>query len=150
MNTNTYIAILSAASALLGTIIGGIISYFTTRYTIINQHKHNQQTREIDKREVLYSEFLAEATRLELLTAEIEDGNEKTMLQPGQFSQIYYLSTRIRLIASSELFSAAAAIVTKLADEHFQEPQQNKQESKPEAIFVELAKKDLEQLKRKA
>ena len=45
---NTYIAILSAVAALLGTIVGGVISYFTTRYTLTQQHRHDQGMREIE------------------------------------------------------------------------------------------------------
>ena len=147
---NTYIAILSAASALLGTIIGGIISYFTTRYTVTNQHQHNQRTREIDNRESLYSDFLAEVTRLGLLAI------EKKPNEASDFSRLAALQARIKLLASSDVASAAG-IMTAFTIKKFSNPKevvgdvQSKKEAEESPLkFIELAKKELDALKRKA
>lgn len=146
---NTYIAILSAASALLGTIIGGIISYFTTRYTVTNQHRHDQRTREIEKRESLYSDFLAEVTRLGLLAI------EKKPNEASDFSRLAALQARIKLLASSEVASAAGTM-TAFTVKKFSNPKeiigdaQSKKEAEESPLkFIELAKKELEGLKRK-
>lgn len=145
---NSYIAILSAASALLGTIIGGVISYFTTRYTITHQHKHDQRTREIEKRESLYSDFLAEVTRLGLLSI------EKKANDAADFSRLAALQARIKILASSEV-AAAAGTMTAFTVKKFSDKKesagdaQNKQVVEESPLqFIELVKKELDALKR--
>jgi hypothetical protein len=148
---NTDMAILSAASALLGTIIGGVISYFTTRYTISQQHRHDLRTRELEKRESLYSDFLAEVTRLGMLsiTQKASDATE--------FIRLASLQARIKLLATNEV-AVAAGVMTSFTVKKFSEKKepnneaQNKENAEAEKFplqFIALAKKELEERKEK-
>jgi hypothetical protein len=140
---NAYIAVLSAASALLGTIIGGVISYFTTRYTITQQHRHDQRMREIEKRESLYSDFLAEVTRLTLLSI------DKKASGAADFVLLSNLQARIKLLASNEV-GAAAGEMTSFTVKKFSnidESKGNKEDEKLPLRFIEIARNELEELK---
>ena len=64
MNPQLEIAILSAASALLGSIVGGLLSYLTTRHLKRQEWQQIQLEEQIAKREDLYSAFLTEWSRI--------------------------------------------------------------------------------------
>jgi hypothetical protein len=98
------IAYITAFAALLGTLAGGLVSYFTTRHTIERQHRHERISAEISRREDLYSEFVSESARLLVMsaTSRTEDMSE--------FTKLYSLASRIKIIGSDKVADAASEL----------------------------------------
>lgn len=60
MDTN----IVTASAALVGSLVGGLASFGTTWFTHRSQSHRDHISRQLVRREALYSEFINEAVRL--------------------------------------------------------------------------------------
>ncbi len=87
-------AVLSAISALAGSVIGGLASLTTAWVSQRGTHRQQRLTAEIAKREALYVEFMQESARL------LMDALGHTAGDPGTFASAYALLGRIRLFAT--------------------------------------------------
>ncbi len=98
-------AVLSALSALAGSVIGGLASLATAWVSQHGTHRQQRLTAEFAKREALYVEFMQEAARL------LMDAFGHTAADAGTFAQAYALLGRIRLFASPPVTSEAEQVL---------------------------------------
>lgn len=109
MTMELQIALLSAISALVGTAVGGLISYFTTRFATTQQHKHETRVAEISKKEAMFSEFLGEANRLAIQSA-TKDKNKDEEHIFNQIELLYSLQSRIEISGATKIAEASVAV----------------------------------------
>jgi hypothetical protein len=106
-------ALLSSASALLGALIGGGTSLSVAIYTQRYQDRLQRVSKEIGKREAVYTEFITVATNL-LLNAYMED-KEKIALH-GDEQRLIGLINRMRLFAPKEVVGEAEAALKAIIE----------------------------------
>lgn len=138
--------LIPAISALVGTAIGGVITYLTTVRLKKQEWRQDTLTREIEKREEPYSEFLSEAGRLLL-----ESVQSKTR-DPSEVQKLYALQTRIGLHASEPVIDAAldltqAALHAHLKAKNAAESSESNSDGKS---FSAAARRELEELRKSA
>ena len=82
MEVQVVVAIVGVTAALVGSAIGGVTSYFSTRSMRRMEWRLTLQEKEISRRETLYTEFITEANRLVIHSSaeKISDGNVLTLL----------------------------------------------------------------------
>ena len=99
------VAYISAFSALAGSAIGALSSLATTWLTQNAQHRLAHLNQQRAKREVLYSEFIDEASRLftDALSHEMED--------LSKLVHLYSIQNKIRLFASTEIVARAMEVM---------------------------------------
>ncbi|MBK8119840.1 MAG: hypothetical protein IPK39_12180 [Sulfuritalea sp.] len=88
--------VLSAVSALVGSVVGLSASAATTWVTQRTQARRMGVAAEIKKREELYAEFIAECSKLAI------DSLDHSLEHPDKILTVYALANRIRLCASGE------------------------------------------------
>lgn len=108
-------AVLSALSAILGSAVGGSATIATAWLTQRTQGQRERIHTEIQKREELYVEFIAEASKL------IVESLDHQLQSPERLTALYAVVNRIRLRCSDDVLAAAEATVTRIV-EHFFEP----------------------------
>src|SRR5215468_1570279 len=98
-------AILSAASALAGSLIGGIATLTASWLTQRGQFRAQALIRESVKREALYAEFIAEASkrRAEAWSRHAES--------PDVIAGLYSAVERMRLSSSDEVIGLALQVL---------------------------------------
>ena len=91
MSNEVLIAIIGVAAALLGSLAGGITSYFATRSMRRLEWQLSTREKAIDLNRALYNDFLAEANRLMLLAfgGKVSDSSG--------FTKIAALESQIRM-----------------------------------------------------
>ncbi len=94
-------AIVSALSAVLGSIVGGAASISTAWFTQRAQSRRESVKSEIRRRELVYTEFIAECSKLAI------DALDNTLNSPSTLIHVYALLNRIRLTSSDPIVSAA-------------------------------------------
>jgi hypothetical protein len=107
MPVELKIAIISAAAALFGSAIGGVVSYLTTYRLNIHQWRKERIDREIDRKEKLYSDFMSEVSHLIMLSV------TPKKFEPECCSKLIALLTQIKLFSSEEVMEAADAVAKK-------------------------------------
>ncbi len=148
MAEDYHVAIISASSALLGSVIGGVISFLTTRDASAQQWRQSLVIREIERKEALYSEFIAECAKL-LLSA-----LDKKMSSGSAFSNLYTLLGKIRMMSSDEVRAAAEDLAQHATDAH--RADYMKTETTGDNVFqsrnrfTEIARKELDEIKKRA
>jgi hypothetical protein len=106
-------AIISALSAVLGSLVGGSATIATAWITQKTQSRRELVGAEIRKRELLYTEFIAECSRLAI------DAFEHTLEHPETVLPAYALLNRIRLTSSDAVLAAAEQTVKNIAEQYF-------------------------------
>ena len=101
MPPEIQIAILSATSALLGSIVGGLLSYLTARQLKVREWHHVRLEKEIAKREDLYSAFVVECGSLVLIAF------DEKLTRAKDVAPLTGLLCRIEMCSSGEVVSAA-------------------------------------------
>lgn len=114
MDTQLVVAVIGVSAALLGSIVGGVSSYLSTRSMRKLEWKLARIDREIDKRETLYADFLSSAN-LGMLSSFNKDPDSTEVIKP-----IMNLEARIRLV-SPELGELARKVVSCVIDHHQKE-----------------------------
>lgn len=115
METQTLVALVGVGSALIGSAIGGLISFFSTRSVRRMEWVPSLAEKNIHTRESLYADFLTEANRLML---EAIDGK---LSQSTAFATLVGLEARLWFF-SNAVGEAARNIVVCVMDHHSQEP----------------------------
>ena len=97
-----------ALAALGGSAVGALTSLATTWLTLNSQERANRAAREMTRRENLYGQFIEEAAKLytDALMNEPEDAKK--------FIDLYALSSKLRLFASSEVLGKAEQLMTQI------------------------------------
>lgn len=134
--------IIPAASALLGTVIGGLVTFLTTFYLKKAEWKQEQITREITKREALYGEFLSEVGRL------LMAGIGSKVQNPNEFRGLFTLLGRIRMCASEPVRESAENLV-KVVLHGNRERGEETSEGNNDG-FTKLCRDELESLRKKS
>lgn len=106
MSPELQISLITAVSALLGSIVGGALSFLSSHYTAKKQFQREFTLREFEKHEALYSEFMTETGRLVLLRL------DKKSDSALQYASLFSLLGRIRLVAPKDISDAAKAFST--------------------------------------
>ena len=106
-------SIVSALSAVLGSIVGASATIATTWFTQKAQSKRTYIETEVRKREQLYADFIAECAKLAV------DSVDHSLDNPEKLIQVYALHNRIRLIASDAVDRAAAQTIAHIVAQYF-------------------------------
>ena len=104
----------SALSAILGSLVGGFSSIVAAWFTQKGQSQRELIGAQIQRREVLYAEFITECSKLAV------DALGRTLESPVTLIHIYALLNRIRLIASDEVVTAAQSAMDGILEQYFQ------------------------------
>jgi hypothetical protein len=119
MDVQLSIALIGVISALLGSGVGGLTSYLSTRSMRKLEWRLTQIEKEIVKRENLYAEFLGEANKWIVFSF------ERKVDTLSDMSSLINLESRIRLVSPS-LGGIAREIVACVLDHH----EKNKKETR--------------------
>jgi hypothetical protein len=115
MDAQTLAALVGGAAVLLGTAVGGLISFFSSRSVRRMEWELALTEKNILNRESLYAEFLTEANRLMLLSVDrrIAQSTELTTL----------ISIEAKIWFHSEIVGKTAREIAKcILDQHSKEP----------------------------
>jgi hypothetical protein len=106
----------SALSGVLGSLVGGSVTFATALVTQKTVSKRELIREEMNKREALYNEFIdACANRLlDALAHHLET--------PEPMLPVYALMNRIRLTASKPILIEAEHLLARIAEQYFSEP----------------------------
>ena len=104
--------IVSALSALLGSVVGASATIATAWFTQKTQSEQERIRTEIKSREELYAEFVAECSKL------VIDSLDHSLDEPAKLLQVYALHNRIRLIASDAVDRAADETVRRIVEQY--------------------------------
>ena len=103
-------AVLTALSAILGSAVGGSATLLTAWLTQRTQGHREHIEAEIRKREQLYSEFIAEGSKL------IIEGLEHQLQTPERLTALYSIVSRIRLRCSEEVLDVTERTATRIVE----------------------------------
>lgn len=106
-------SIVSALSAVFGSIVGASATIATTWFTQRAQNQREYLQTEVRKREQLYADFIAECSKLAL------DSVDHTLDNPEKLINIYALHNRIRLISSDAIDRAADQAIERIVAQYF-------------------------------
>jgi hypothetical protein len=106
-------AVISAMSAVLGSLVGGSATVATTWVAQRTLGKRELLRAEIKTREALYGEFISECS------ARLVESFERTLDEPGTLLQVYALLNRIRLCASDAVLTQAERTLHFIAEQYF-------------------------------
>ena len=101
-------AILSALSALIGSLIGGVSTFAASWITQHKQLRIQLLLQEAAKRETLYAEFIIEASK------RLTETWGKQPESPDVLAGLYAAMERIRLMCSGPVLSAAEQVIRKV------------------------------------
>jgi hypothetical protein len=107
-------AVLSALSAILGSLVGASATIATAWLTQRTQGRRSSVEAEISKRERLYGEFIAEGSKL------VIESIDRQLDDPERLYSLYAVLNRIRLVASDEVLGAADRTATRIVERFFQ------------------------------
>ncbi len=105
-------SIISASSAVLGSLVGGTASIAAAWFSQKHQSRHTEISADIRKREILYAEFINECSKLAV------DALDGTLEQPETLVQAYALVNRIALIASDEVVRSAKNTIHQIVEQY--------------------------------
>src|SRR3954470_10630454 len=106
-------AVISALSAVLGSVVGGSASIATAWFSQTSQGRRESLRSEIQKRETLYGEFIAECSKL------VIDALDHTLSKPEILVNVYSLENRMRLTSSNAVVDAARAVIKRILELYF-------------------------------
>lgn len=106
-------ALISAMSAVLGSLVGGSATIATAWITQSTQNKRERLRVELRKREALYGEFISECSKLAI------DSLAHGIELPEKMWSAYALLNRIRLSASKPVLAEAEAVLKRIAEQYF-------------------------------
>jgi hypothetical protein len=99
-------ALLSALSAVLGSLVGGSASVATTWMAQKTLNRREVLREELRKREALYGEFIGECAKLFM------DAFTHNLEKPESLLPVFALINRVRLCASREVLAEAERVLT--------------------------------------
>lgn len=107
--------VLSAVSALVGSVVGLSASATTTWVSQRTQARRLAVAAEIKKREELYAEFITECSKLAI------DSLDHSLEHPDKILTVYALANRIRLCASESVVAAADLAIERIGTQYTKE-----------------------------
>jgi hypothetical protein len=106
-------AVVSALSAVLGSVVGGSASIATAWFTQKTQGRRELVRAEVRKREGLYAEFISECSKLAIDSLDHMLDHAETLVNA------YALHNRMRLISSDAVVDAAARAIRRILERYF-------------------------------
>ena len=106
-------SVVSALSAVFGSIVGASATIATTWFTQKAQNQREYVQTEVRKREQLYADFIAECSKLAI------DSVDHSLDNPEKLINIYALHYRIRLISSDAVDRAADQTIQGIVAQFF-------------------------------
>lgn len=134
---------------MLGSIVGGLLSYLTTRHLKRQEWQQTQLEAQIAKREDLYAAFLTESSRI--LFGALDKRVEKAI----EFAELYTLTGKMQLISSPEVIAAASALSSEAWKDYSNREKQKTEEEKDHVYalrnhFTRQARNEIDQLRKTA
>jgi hypothetical protein len=105
-------AIVSGVAAVMGSLVGGSATIATAWITQKTLSRRELMGAEIRKRELLYTEFIAECSRLAI------DAYAHTLERPETVLPAYALLNRIRLTSSEDVLAAADQTARRITEQY--------------------------------
>lgn len=142
--------IISALSAVLGSIVGGTATLATTWISLHTQGRREMISAEIRKRETLYAEFIDECGKLAI------DALDRTLDDTSILFHVYALQNRIKLSSSDAVVAATDQVIKLILKQYFK-PNLTKEQFRdlvlsptadPLKPFSAACRKELETLQR--
>ena len=103
-------SMITATAALLGSLAGASGSIFTTWMTQRSQFIRDRAVEELRRRELLYEDFINEASNSVL------DALGNSLDRPDKFVQLYASLSCIRLLSSQPVLAAAEECCSRIVD----------------------------------
>ena len=107
-------ALLTALSAILGSLVGGSASVSADWVTQKAHTTRELMTSEIRKRESLYGEFIAECSKL------LIDAMDHAPDTPSKLLEAYAIENRIRLTSTDDVLTAAERTVVHIVRQYLE------------------------------
>jgi hypothetical protein len=104
------LTIITAVAAACGSLVGATVTVATTWITQRTQRAHAEWEESRRNREMLYGEFITEASRLTL------EALCNSLERPDTFVKLYGITGRIRLVATDVVLAAAEACIRRIVD----------------------------------
>jgi hypothetical protein len=105
--------VVTALSAVMGSLVGGSASIATAWFTQRTQGRRELLSAEILKRETLYAEFISECSKLAI------DSLDHTLDDPVTLVRVYATHNRIRLRSSEAVVESAAEVIRRILERYF-------------------------------
>lgn len=141
MNEELPVTIIGAASALLGALIGGALSYFSTKAINKKEWVRSIAREEIQDRRDLYSGFLEEISRLEMKSHKAKTGNI------SEFDGVANFIAQIELFGTEETLKAAGKLADHALTVHSENDQPSSSYPALRKQFIKSVKSEIESLK---
>jgi hypothetical protein len=106
-------SIISALSAVLGSLVGGASTIATAWFTQKAQSRRESVNAEIRRREQVYTDFIHECAKLAV------DASNHTLESPETLMNVYALLNRIRLTSSDSVVEAADQTIKNIVEQYF-------------------------------
>jgi len=106
-------SLIGALSAVMGSLVGGSATVATAWLTQRTANKREMAQMAFRSREALYSDFIAECSKLLL------DAMTHTLERPETLMTAYALLNRIRLSASPEVLKEAERLLRRVTEQYF-------------------------------
>ena len=106
-------AIVSALSAVLGSLVGGTASIVTTLINQNTQSRRELMQADIKQREILYANFISTCCKLVIDSSQRHLENFETIVPA------YELLSQIRLFSSDVVLTAAEQTIQNIFDQYF-------------------------------
>lgn len=103
-------AILSATSALVGSLMGGFSTFCASWVTQRRQLQSHLLLEQATKREKLYADFIVEATK------RLAEAWGSQPQEPDVLADLYSIVERMRLVSSSSIIETAEHVVRKVVE----------------------------------
>ena len=105
-------AVVTGAAAILGSLVGGVTTIGAAWLAQRAQSEREAAQILLDKRERLYSGFIAECSKLAI------DALDHSLDDPPKFFSVYALHNRIRLLASATVMDESDRVVTRIVQRY--------------------------------
>jgi len=105
--------IVSALSAVMGSLVGGTASIASAWFTQRTQGRRERIHNQVEKREALYAEFISETSKLAI------DALDHTLENPERLASVYALQNQIRLTSSKVVVDAGDDVMHSILQRYF-------------------------------
>jgi hypothetical protein len=107
------IAIVTAMSGVLGSLVGGSATVATAWITQKTLTRRELNVRDMRQREKLYADFIGECAKL------LIDAFTHTLGDPEKLLPLYALTNRVRLTASQPVVAEAERLLGRITEQYF-------------------------------